>query len=175
LRTMVSEGSPTTRSCWRSCEAAPPGVREDGSPLLIAAAARRSWLAVLACGLLLSTCRGRGGLQGPPSGPDEADLLSQELERLLSEAGDLVRVDGCATSEECAVAAIGAKPCGGPRTYWVCCRATTNEAALASKLEEARRVEARLNEHIGAGSDCLFATPPDSAAIDGVCGIVAVQ
>ena len=123
---------------------------------------RQSWrcivLSVALSALPIAAC----------SEPEE-DRLARELNELLAQARTLVRADGCATTRDCGVAAVGAKPCGGPSTYWVYCRTTTDEAELLATLEEARRVEALLNELTGLGSDCRFIEPPEYLAVDGVC------
>lgn len=104
-----------------------------------------------------------------PSAEERAARLERELQGLLRAGQALVRTDGCPTSEECAAAAVGQKPCGGPREHWVYCRRTTDEAALLRALDEARRVDERLNALRGASSDCVVVEPPALESVEGVC------
>ena len=49
-----------------------------------------------------------------------------ELARLEAEARALASPDGCAQPGDCRSAPVGAKACGGPRSYVVYCAATTD-------------------------------------------------
>jgi hypothetical protein len=99
----------------------------------------------------------------------DATQTKGDVDQFLSDARQLVHVDGCATSSACGVAAVGVKGCGGPREYWVYCRATTNEAALLQTLERERQLEVLYNEQTHAVSDCLFLTPPTPLVVNGRC------
>lgn len=92
-----------------------------------------------------------------------------ELARLEAEARALVRPDGCAQPGDCRSAPLGAKACGGPRTYVVYCAATTDTVALFRKLERHRRAEAAFNEKYGMPSTCDLASPPQTELAGGTC------
>lgn len=92
-----------------------------------------------------------------------------ELARLEAEARALASPDGCAQPGDCRSAPVGAKACGGPRTYVVYCAGTTGTTALFRKLEQLRRAEAAFNEKHGKFSTCDFATPPQTELAGGTC------
>jgi hypothetical protein len=128
-----------------------------------AGASEKTWRLVLAAGLAsLSSC------QSDPA-RDEIENLERWQRALTNAAQALLRTDGCAGSADCAAAAVGHKPCGGPRTYWVYCRRTTDERALLRTLEELSRTEQRLNAIKGLLSDCAIVQPPAVVAVGGVC------
>jgi hypothetical protein len=92
-----------------------------------------------------------------------------ELARLEAEARALVSPGGCAQPGDCRSAPLGAKACGGPRTYVVYCAATTDTVALFRKLEQHRRAEAAFNEKYGMPSTCDLAAPPRTELAGGTC------
>ena len=100
----------------------------------------------------------------PPVGQTPAESRAVDAARvreLEQQARALARSDGCDRVEQCAVAPVGAKACGGPRTYLVYCKVTTDEAALMRALEELKRAEEEYNRASGAVSDCMLQLPPD--------------
>jgi hypothetical protein len=82
------------------------------------------------------------------------------VRELEQQARALANRDGCDRLDQCTAAPMGAKPCGGPWTYLVYCKATTDEAALLRVLDELRRVEEEYNQVAGSVSDCQFVGPP---------------
>jgi hypothetical protein len=105
-----------------------------------------------------------------PNADAGGDARIQDLERRVT---SIIRTDGCASGGQCATAPLGAKPCGGPRTYVVYCKATTDEAALTAALDELRRAEEARNRASGMVSDCMMVMPPETAVQGGRC--VAAQ
>lgn len=94
---------------------------------------------------------------------------SEQIVLLEREALELVHNDGCDTADQCRVAPVGAKACGGPR-YWVTyCPATTDSAALFHKLDELRTAEQKYNKAHGVISDCSIVGPPTPVVSAGVC------
>lgn len=94
-----------------------------------------------------------------------------ELARLEREALALAHNDGCSTADQCRVAPVGAKACGGPR-YWITwCPATTDSAELFQKLDELRTAEQNFNTVHGVISDCSIVGPPTPVVSAGVCGV----
>ena len=83
------------------------------------------------------------------------------VRELEQQARALAKTDGCDRLDQCAAAPMGAKPCGGPWTYLVYCKATTDEAALFRVLDELRRVEEEYNQVAGSVSDCQMVGPPE--------------
>lgn len=83
------------------------------------------------------------------------------VRQLEQQARALAKTDGCDRADQCAAAPLGAKPCGGPRTYLVYCKATTDEAALSRALDELKRAEESYNRSSGLVSDCMLVPQPD--------------
>ena len=92
-----------------------------------------------------------------------------EVDRLELEARAIARTDGCNSSSQCRTAPVGAKSCGGPRTYLVYCVATTDSVALFRKLAELEAAEKKYNEKSGLASTCEFRMPPGVTASGGSC------
>lgn len=92
-----------------------------------------------------------------------------EVDRLEQEARAIARTDGCNSSSQCRTAPVGAKACGGPRTYLVYCAATTDSVALFRKLAELQAAEQKYNEQSGLASTCEYRLPPGVTAIGGSC------
>lgn len=88
---------------------------------------------------------------------------------LEQQARALAKTDGCDQASQCATAPMGAKACGGPRTYLVYCRATTDEAALLRTLDELKRAEEEYNRVTGVVSDCMLVGPPAVRLEGGIC------
>ncbi|HEY7408727.1 MAG TPA: hypothetical protein VH638_10715 [Gemmatimonadaceae bacterium] len=112
-----------------------------------------------AAALLVAACTPR---EEPPAVEQPLPRAVQEarVRELEQQARALARTDGCDQGSQCATAPVGAKACGGPRTYLVYCRATTDEAALLRALDELKRAEEEYNRAAGLASDCMFVTPP---------------
>lgn len=116
--------------------------------------------------------------QCPTGAPQDQDRPADQgrVSRLEAEARALARTDGCASSDQCRSAPVGARPCGGPRDYIVYCARTTDSAALYRKLDELRQAEMEFNRKTGAASTCEFRTPPGVGLEAGQCkGISTIQ
>jgi hypothetical protein len=96
-----------------------------------------------------------------------------DVDRLEQEARAIARTDGCNASSQCRTAPVGAKACGGPRTYVVYCAATTDSVALFRKLAELEAAERRYNATSGLASDCSLQLPPGVVATGGSCRAAA--
>ena len=108
--------------------------------------------------------------QSPSNGSNTAAVSdSARVARLEREARALAKIDGCTSAEQCRAAAVGERPCGGPRDYIVYCARTTDSAALYRKLAELRQVEIELNKKSGALSTCEFRLPPEIGVSGGSC------
>jgi hypothetical protein len=64
---------------------------------------------------------------------------------------------------------MGAKACGGPKTYLPYCPLTTDTNALMRKLEELRVAEDEFNRKYGIMSDCAFVVEPSLTSANGTC------
>ncbi|MDB4947961.1 MAG: hypothetical protein JWM27_610 [Gemmatimonadetes bacterium] len=108
-----------------------------------------------------------------PAAAASAQSDSARIAKLEAEARALARATGCRQDAECAVAPVGSRACGGPRTYVPYCRATTDTAALNAKLAQLKRAEddyLRKNEMM---STCEMRTPPPVMVEGGRCTSVA--
>ena len=136
--------------------------------------------ALLALGVALAACARRPAeqvadtvvVQAPPkdAAPGGTDAGMADIRRLEREARALARTEGCSGAGQCAVAPVGDRPCGGPRTYVAYCRLTTDSAALFRKLDELARREREYNQKSGMVSTCEFREPPVPTLAGGRCG-----
>jgi hypothetical protein len=119
----------------------------------------RAW--ALATALLGASCAQQ---EEPPAvgQPPAQTRATREarIRELEQQARALARTDGCDQANQCATAPVGVKGCGGPRTYLVYCKATTDEAALLRTLDELKRVEEEYNRVEQIASDCMMVMPP---------------
>ena len=129
---------------------------------------RSTDLRVIAAILVMAACARQ---EDPPAIdlPSSREQHEARIRDLEQQARALAKTDGCDQASQCATAPVGAKACGGPRTYLVYCRATTDEAALLGKLDELKRAEEAYNRMTGAVSDCMLATPPAVRLEGGSC------
>jgi hypothetical protein len=115
----------------------------------------------------------RGETSRQDATPARSETAQERLQRLEREARALARAEGCQSSSDCRAAAVGDRPCGGPRTYLVYCARTTDSVALYRKLEELARAERAYNQEQGLMSTCEFRTPPAVTAEGGSCRAAA--
>ncbi len=92
-----------------------------------------------------------------------------EVHRLESRALSMVRATGCTSAEDCRSVPVGSRACGGPRTYLVYCRTSTDSVALHRVLDELARAERAANERSGMASTCDFRMPPSLGFVNGRC------
>jgi hypothetical protein len=92
---------------------------------------------------------------------EDAAVDSERVRALEQQARAIASTDGCDRVDQCAIAPLGAKACGGPRDYLVYCKAMTDEAALNRALEELKRAEEDYNRTAGIISDCAITRQPD--------------
>jgi len=100
----------------------------------------------------------------------EADVADTARLRQLREA--VARQVGglrCSEQSQCRFLPIGSKPCGGPWSYLLYSKVTTDSAALAVAVERYNAAEAELNRKLGRVSDCGFVSPPKLDCVEGVC------
>ena len=113
----------------------------------------------LAAALLVVAC----ARQSPSEHRAADEARVRELEQ---QARALAKTDGCDRADQCSAAPMGAKPCGGPQTYLVYCKATTDEAALLRALDELKHAEESYNRSAGIVSDCGI-TPQPGVRLEG--------
>ena len=126
----------------------------------------------LVVAMLIAACVRKEDPPGVDQPPAENVVASEaRVRELEQQARALARTDGCARAEQCAAAPMGAKPCGGPWSYLVYCKATTDEAALLRVLDELKRTEEAYNRAAGLGSDCGMVMPPEVRLEGGTCTV----
>ncbi len=141
---------------------------------------RAPWIVALAAAALLGACS-----QSPPNqlpgAPDDiveapttpptdgVGRARARVDSLEARARALANTSGCATLDQCAAAPMGAKPCGGPRTYLAYCRTTTDSVALFGTLQALETAERAYNEASGMASDCAMVMPPGLVLEGGAC------
>ena len=91
------------------------------------------------------------------------------LVRLEADARALATQTGCGGASGCRSAPVGAKACGGPRTYLVYCAATTDSVALFKRLDELKQAELQFNQSAGMAGTCDFRMPPSVTVQGGSC------
>ena len=91
------------------------------------------------------------------------------IAQLEAAARAIAKTDGCNASPQCRTAPVGARPCGGPRTYLAYCAATTDTVALVRKLGELKAAEITFNQRAGLTGSCDFLMPPDVAVQGASC------
>jgi hypothetical protein len=117
--------------------------------------------------LLLTACARQEEAPAADRSPSADPPVDETRVRALEQrVRALARTGGCDRVDQCAAAPVGAKACGGPRTYLVYCKATTDEAALLRALDELKRAEEAYNRAAGIMSDCSI-TPQPEARLEG--------
>ena len=136
-------------------------------PIVIRTACSRTLVLLALAGV---ACAAPAPRSGDSAGSDAARLAdTARFAQLEREARALVSTTGCSAATSCRTAPVGARGCGGPRSYVVYCPASTDTAALLRKLEELERAEMAYNEREGVVSTCEMRMPPDVAVQGGRC------
>lgn len=122
------------------------------------AAARFAWAPVtqrLLCavvfGLHLSSC------SAPVTPPANAATATDPS---LVEIGRLIGVAACHTDDQCRIAEIGSRPCGGPESFRAWSKRDTNAQALQAQLDRYAQKRRSLHEKEGLQSTCQVLPRP---------------
>lgn len=129
-------------------------------------------LVLIAAVVVAAACARQEEPPAPEQQADDVTPTAARVQELEQKARTTARTDGCERLDQCATAPVGAKPCGGPRTYLVYCKATTNEDELFAALDELKRTEEAYNRAEGRISDCSLVTPP-SVQLEGTSCVAA--
>ena len=115
--------------------------------------------------------RSPGGGNGAAASDSASRVESDSARRarLARAARSLARTEGCTGSEQCRVAPLGHRACGGPRDYLAYCALTTDSAVLFGKLEEVARAEDAYQRANGVVSTCEMRLPPAAGLSGGRC------
>ncbi len=74
--------------------------------------------------------------------------------------GDLIGEARCESHAQCRTIGVGAKPCGGPATYWAWSTRDTDEKALRQAVEEDARLAREEIAREGLMSNCAIVPEP---------------
>lgn len=98
---------------------------------------------------------------------EKADLA--RLEQMEQDLRVFIAAAPCSDSTDCAVVAVGAKPCGGPWGYLVYSTASVDSTELGRKARAYTDFNRLLNERWGYVSDCAVQPVPQPSCVDGRC------
>jgi len=105
----------------------------------------------------------------PPVPISEAQVAPTTLEAARAEIDSLIGTPAASTLAECRLAALGVRPCGGPRTYLAYSLTQTDSAALAALVAVYDQLDRERNEREGLVSTCELMLPPELALEGGRC------
>lgn len=101
----------------------------------------------------------------------EAPAGDTAMRNTLKSIEQTIRL-GCDDDAQCRSIAFGAKPCGGPWKYLLYSTKETDVDTLRKQVETYNEQNRRYNEQSGIVSDCMLATPPKTACLEGMCRAV---
>jgi hypothetical protein len=96
----------------------------------------------------------------------------RDLARLRAMEERIQLLIGAATCEadgECRSVPVGAKPCGGPRTYQIYSTRVTDSGKLLKRVAAHRALDVELNRKYGWTSDCSVVSEPAVSCREGRC------
>ncbi len=105
----------------------------------------------------------------PPTPISEEQVAPTTLEAARAQVDSLIGTATATNPTECRLAALGVRPCGGPRTYLAYSLAETDSAALAALVGVYDRLDRERNEREGLMSTCELMLPPELALESGRC------
>lgn len=129
----------------------------------------------LAISLLIAGCMQPSVPSGDTSSsPGSGAKSTQESDwaavvTLEGQAKAIAKTSGCSSSAQCRSAPVGNRACGGPRYYIAYCAATTDSAALFTKLKQVSDAENAYNKKYNVTSTCEFRIPPEVGVTNGQC------
>jgi len=105
---------------------------------------------------------------------DEADdsreilIMENQLKQLELEINEIINIS-CDDDNQCMTIAFGSKPCGGPWTYLIFSKSTTDTDLLQTKVKQFNEIQNTLNIKIGLISDCAIEAKPKVGCETGNC------
>ena len=117
------------------------------------------------CALFALACAGPQDADPPRETRTPPQTVEEARARIDSAIGG---AEASALSQ-CALVAVGARPCGGPRAYLAYSTTETDSAALAALVAVYDRMDRERNEAEGIVSTCELMQPPDLALENGRC------
>lgn len=122
-------------------------------------------LSIFAFGVMSGCHRG----SRTPQPGDESLADTTRLRELREAVTREIGTPRCENRAQCGTMPFGAKPCGGPWSYLVYSRATTDTARLAAAVREYTVFQSGLNRRSGLVSDCRFTPRPAVDCVAGIC------
>lgn len=96
---------------------------------------------------------------------------SARLAAMKKEIENFVGEPRCSQASECAAAAFGSKPCGGPWTYVIYSKTSVDEDALLDWVNKYNQYNRVVNYRHGLISDCMLVTEPRLDCVNSLCVI----
>jgi len=125
--------------------------------------------------LISFICVGTANCTSLEKPPTEGLTTKQKMDRVMTEMTQLIGDASCTDNKQCASLAIGAKPCGGPRSYRVYSTVNTDAQKLTELSQQFKSLNKQYNRESGLMSDCMMVMPPPVACINNTCQVTQTQ
>ncbi|UJR33633.1 hypothetical protein I4U23_021068 [Adineta vaga] len=99
-----------------------------------------------------------------------AKVTRPQITAIVNSLNAAVQLDNkCKTSADCAAAAVGARACGGPNSYVVYSRKSSNADDIISLAKLSTELEQKYNMENSVMSICMMAIPPSAVCTENKC------
>ena len=119
-----------------------------------------------ACGKERSAQSQSGTVQPTPT---PGGSISQQIQRLAAEISKLTAKKACTRTSDCGVLGFGYKACGGPESYLVYSKRSTNETTLKSRVQQHAALQKQYAQQQGLASTCDAPVQPSPLCSRSVC------
>jgi len=101
----------------------------------------------------------------------QATKLKTEQEQVYSKMSELVSVNACQTSADCALIPVGNMACGGPASYMAYSTGIGSEriSALKNLAERSKELDTKLNALSQMMGACVFHSAPGLVCENNMC------
>lgn len=123
--------------------------------------------------LLSILCVGTANCSSINKTPIEEPNTKQKMDLVLTQIKQLIGEASCTDSKQCASLAIGAKACGGPRSYRVYSTLNTDTQKLIDLGQQYKSLNKRYNKESGLMSDCMMVMPPVVSCVKKTCQVLS--
>lgn len=103
------------------------------------------------------------------AGMTDKEEINRKAESLYLSINQLIENKSCESNNDCALLAVGSRPCGGPETYRVYSKAETDTQQLQSLTNQYNQLMKRINESEGRVGICVVAPKPKFSCANNVC------
>ncbi|WMS88434.1 hypothetical protein [Pleionea litopenaei] len=100
------------------------------------------------------------GAEPVAAGLETIEQKQEYAATLLREIGSLVSTQSCASNDDCALLAVGHKPCGGPDEYRVYSKLSTDAGVLKAKAKLYRSLKESIQKEQGTMGICMVTPKP---------------